>query len=61
MSPPMQPILIRCPTTEAVVQHLRHEAADELRESEFEPFECPSCRRFHLINKTGKLLGDEGN
>ena len=54
----MQPILIRCPVTKALVQHLIADSADTSDHAEYEPFECPSCRRIHLVNKAGKLLGD---
>ena len=56
----MQPVLIRCPNTKVLVQHLVESSPEPSNaKNEFEPFQCPACRRIHLINKAGKLLGDE--
>lgn len=55
----MQPILLRCPKTKALVQHLLPVARDTSNTTEFEPFECPACGGMHLVNSAGKLLDDE--
>jgi hypothetical protein len=43
-----------------LVQHLVERRQDASTDkNEFEPFECPACRRIHFVSKAGKLMGED--
>jgi hypothetical protein len=53
----MKPVLIRCPVTSMLVQHL---VDDEAKPNSFvfKPLKCPACGRLHLINGAGELSSE---
>lgn len=55
----MQPVLLRCPVTKALVQHFIADEPDTSKALEYEPFRCAACGRIHLVNGAGRLLDDE--
>jgi hypothetical protein len=60
MNPAMKPVLFRCITTGAMVQHMIAADADPANHDRYDSVTCAACASLHLINRaTGKALGEK--
>ncbi len=60
INPVMKPVLFRCLTTGAMVQHMIAAVADPADRERYDSVRCAACSALHLINRaTGKALGEK--